>query len=475
MLFNSYVFIFLFLPLTLLLYFGLNKCRQYTLAKLSLVIASLVFYGYNEPYYVLIILSSIGMNYALCCVLQRYPKKAILAGGIIANVILLGYFKYFDFLLENINRFTGSAFDYLNIALPLGISFFTFQQISYLVDTAKGECKQHSFWDYVLFVTFFPQLVAGPIVSHDEMLPQFADMQRKRLNFDNFARGLQAFSIGLFKKVIVADNFGRIVSYGYQNIPTLSSLEAILTILAYTVQIYFDFSGYCDMATGIALMFNIKLPMNFNSPYKAATILEFWKRWHITLTRFLTKYIYIPLGGNRKGKVRTYLNVFLVFLISGIWHGAGYTFILWGVLHGIANILCRLFRKTVDKIPRPINWLMNFVFLNLTWVVFRAPSVGEAWQLIKQVGAGGFGLSVELASSLYQPASIAVMVLVLPLTAVVLVCTAAVLAIAVFGKNTNEIIERSRLSGWTLLTTWALFIVSALSLSGVSTFLYFNF
>ena len=275
--------------MTLLVYFGLNRLKKYNAAKLSLVLASLIFYGYNEITYVFVILSSILVNYLGCVMLRRFTwfRKAIVVIGVIANIALLGYFKYFDFLLENINALTGSEFSYLNLALPLGISFFTFQQLSYLIDAGRGQCTSHSFLDYILFVTFFPQLVAGPIVSHDEMLPQFASRENKKMDADNFSMGIQAFSIGLFKKVMVADNFGKIVTYGYGHIHVLNSIEAILTILAYTIQIYFDFSGYCDMATGIGLMFNIKLPVNFDSPYKARTIVEFWKRWHKTLTRFL--------------------------------------------------------------------------------------------------------------------------------------------------------------------------------------------
>ena len=451
MLFNSYIFILFFLPVVLTAYFMLNRFGRFLAAKGVLIIASLFFYGYSEPSYVPIILLSIGANYLICMLIRKLQDraKALVVLGIVLNLGLLGYFKYFDFLLENINNLTKSSFDYLQLALPLGISFFTFQQISYLIDTAKGECKHEGFLDYVLFVTFFPQLVAGPIVSHDEILPQFASEENKKLDYSNLAIGIRAFSIGLFKKVIIADNFGKIVSFGYGNIPTLNSLEAVLTILAYTIQIYFDFSGYCDMATGIGLMFNIKLPANFNSPYKATTIVEFWKRWHITLTRFLTKYVYIPLGGNRKGKVRTYINILIVFFASGLWHGAGYTH--W------------------------INWIITFVFINLTWVVFRAESVDQAWKLICRITAGGFGIHAELAETMLQPTLINIPAQIIPLLWVVLGYTVLVLAVALFAKNTNKIIENQKQTGWTLASTYVLFLLSVLSLSGVSTFLYFNF
>ena len=409
--------------------------------------------------------------------MRRYiaQRKKIVVLGVVANVLLLGYFKYFDFLIQNINQIFDSSFDYLQIALPLGISFFTFQQISYLVDTSRGEQTGESFVDYVLFVTFFPQLVAGPIVSHDEILPQLASKENKRFRSDNMVQGIIAFSIGLFKKVIVADNLGKIVTYGYQHIPQLNSFEAFLTIIAYTLQIYFDFSGYCDMATGIGLMFNIKLPMNFNSPYKSTTILEFWKRWHITLTRFLTKYIYIPLGGNRKGTIHTYLNIFLVFLISGIWHGAGYTFIIWGILHGLASMLCRVFAKQVSKIPKWINWLLTFIFLNFTWVIFRADSISQAGLLIRRLTVGGFEINEELTETLLQPTFISVPYQFLPFVFVIIVYIVVSLAVCIFCKNTNELVEKKSTSVQSLLATLCLFILSIISLSGVSTFLYFNF
>ena len=477
MLFNSYIFILCFLPLTLLAYFGLNALKKHKVAKLSLVIASIVFCGYSDITHVYIVVFSILMNYWAIGLLRRYPKwnRQIVAVAIIANIALLGYFKYFNFLLENINAMTGSNFDYLNLVLPLGISYFTFQQISYLVDARRGECKDYSFLDYVLYVTFFPRLVAGPIVVHDDLLPQLVSTENKRLDPANITMGLQIFVIGLFKKVIIADTFEKIVSYGYGHVSSLNSLEAILTILAYTLQIYYDFSGYSDMAVGVGLLFNINMPVNFNSPYKARTIVEFWKRWHMTLTRFLTKYVYIPLGGSRKGKARTYVNILLVFLVSGIWHGAGWTFIVWGLLHGVANGLCRLFSKTIEKIPSWINWVINFLFLNVTWIIFRAESLDQAWQLLCRVAAGGFIINAELTETLLQSMLISLPAQLVPFLWVVIGYTIIALAVSVFARNSIEIINRRYNGRWSLLWTYVLFIISMLSLSGVSTFLYFNF
>ncbi len=482
MLFNSYIFIFLFLPLTIFAYFGLNKLKLNKAARFSLVIASLFFYGYNNPSYLLIILSSIVLNYLFGKIIRRSNLKGknisqiVMIIAIILNIGILFYFKYFDFLIYNINMITTADFNYLNLALPLGISFFTFQQLSYVIDSYKNEIPDYDFFSYSLFVSFFPQLVAGPIVLHSEVIPQFEDPNNHKINSTNLAKGIQAFSIGLAKKVLIADNFGKIVDYGYIHISSLNSVEAILTVLAYTMQIYFDFSGYCDMATGIGLMFNISLPQNFNSPYKATNINDFWKRWHITLTRFLTNYIYIPLGGNRKGILRTYINIFIVFLASGIWHGAGYTFILWGILHGVAQILTRIFKKQIDKIPSVILWPINFLFLNVTWVYFRATSVSDAHLLFSRIFKGGFGvINAELTETLLQPVFISAPSQLIPF--MVVICMYFIMAglIAVAGNNTNQIIKNTKLAFSSWIATYVLLLCSILSLSGVSSFLYFNF
>lgn len=330
-----------------------------------------------------------------------------------------------------------------------------------------------------MFVTFFPQLIAGPIVLHNEIIPQFENKQNLHFNTDNFSKGLYIFSKGLAKKVLIADNFGKIVTFGYANIYSLSSFEAILTILAYTFQIYFDFSGYCDMASGIASMFNINLPMNFNSPYKANNISDFWKRWHMTLTRFLTNYIYIPLGGSRCSKTRTCINVLIIFLISGIWHGAGFTFILWGLMHGIAMVIYRLLSKSIDKIPCAITWAITFIFINITWVYFRAESISDANQVLSQVFSGGFTLNFEITETLLNIIPISIICNILEFNGIVNLVMIAIMigttAICLFTKNTLERAEKFKANTATLLSSCVLLIWSILSLSGVSTFLYFNF
>lgn len=482
MLFNSYEFVFLLLPVTLLVWYGLNRLRRYAAAKVCLVIASLIFYAYFNISYLPIILGSIAVNYALGRVLVSDASQAVrrlfVWIGVLLNLGVLGYFKYFDFFLQNLNLLFRADFAMRGIVLPLGISFFTFQQLSYVIDCYKRTVPRYAFLDYALFVSFFPQLVAGPIVLHSEIVPQFADVSKKSFQPDSFCCGVMAFSLGLAKKVLIADALGVVVNSGFDTLQSISGAQAWLTMLAYTMQIYFDFSGYCDMATGIGRMFNIELPTNFDSPYKAVDIVGFWKRWHITLTRFFTHYVYFPLGGNRKGKARTYLNIFIVFLVSGIWHGAGYTFILWGVLHGIANILCRALRPYLENVPKALLWIVNFAFLNLTWVIFRAPTITDAATLYRRLFSGTVGLQDTLKTALEKNiASNLLMNLGVPqheFVYIVLLIAAAT-GMALLLRNTNERIGRFRPTAVSALVVIALLTVSVLSLSGVSTFLYFNF
>ena len=485
MLFNSYIFIFAFLPISLIGYFALNHFHQNKIAKVWLVVCSLFFYAYYNVAYLWVILASMVVNYVLCLAFSKMGKhqsalcRLLFVIGLLLNIGALFFYKYLDFVLETANNFLNTDFIYLNLVLPLGISFFTFQQIAYLVDSYKGKAPVYSVVDYALFVTFFPQLIQGPIVLHDEIIPQFQDESRRRFNSDNFAKGLYAFSLGLAKKVLLADNLGKITSFGYSNIATLSSFEAVLTILAYTFQLYFDFSGYCDMANGISYMFNIELPINFNSPYKARNISDFWKRWHMTLTRFLTKYIYFPLGGSRCSTFRTCLNVLIVFLISGIWHGAGFTFIVWGLMHGVAMVLYRLLKKWIDKVPYAVTWLITFLFVNLTWVFFRALKISDAGLLISRVFSGGFQLQEELVDTLIHIVPVHVVKSFLrfdgALNVILIALMIGITIICLFTKNVQERVMTFRPKVLNLLFTLILLVWSILSLSGVSTFLYVNF
>lgn len=390
MLFNSYIFIFLFFPITLLGYYVLNHMKCFKTANIFLIGMSLWFYGYYNPSYLFIICGSIFVNYFISKRMEALEnsdkiRKLILVLGIGINIAIIFYFKYYDFFLENINVIFKKSFELKNIILPLGISFFTFQQISYLVDSYRGETKGYGFDEYMLFVSFFPQLIAGPIVMHSEIIPQFRDKGNRRFIAENFSKGMYIFALGLFKKVIIADTFGIAVEWGFGNVDMLRAMDAIIVSLSYTFQLYFDFSGYCDMATGIGYMLNIEIPQNFNSPYKALSIPEFWDRWHMSLTRFLKTYIYIPLGGNRKGKIRTYINIMIVFLISGFWHGANWTFVLWGLMHGLLNCINRRFKKIWEKLGCVTQWFVTFSIVNLLWVIFRADSISQAGQIIKDI------------------------------------------------------------------------------------------
>jgi len=313
---------------------------------------------------------------------KQISRTTILTIGVVANLGLLAYFKYTDFLIENINYAFSADVVMLDLALPLAISFFTFQQIAYLVDSYRRETKEYDFLNYAVFVTFFPQLIAGPIVHHKEMMPQFANIRTKVINYRNIALGLFIFSIGLFKKVVIADTFAVWANAGFDTATTLNLFEAWATSLSYTFQLYFDFSGYTDMAIGLALLFNIQLPVNFNSPYKATNIQDFWRRWHITLSRFLRDYIYIPLGGNRRGSFRTYNNLMATFVLGGIWHGAGWTFVFWGVLHGLALVIHRLWSQLGIKLWTCLAWFITFNFINITWVFFRAKEWGDALKVL---------------------------------------------------------------------------------------------
>ena len=364
----------------------------------------------------------------------------------------------------------------------MGISFFTFQQVSYLVDTYRGETKDYKFIEYAAFVSFFPQLVAGPIVLHDELIPQFRNESNKIFNHENFANGIYDFAVGLFKKVLIADTFGRAVSWGWSNVDTLTAMEIGIVMLSYTFQIYFDFSGYCDMAVGIGKMFNIELPINFNSPYKACSIQEFWKRWHITLTRFLRKYVYFPLGGSKKGVLRTYVNILIVFLLSGIWHGANWTFVLWGVLHGIAQVLNRIFRKKWDKCNQVFRWILTFAFVNVMWLLFRSDSVGQAVELLKHfIMMESLDVRDELCNTFILPEINYMVDYIKPVAYLRDKIDGfymwGALWIALFScLNLPNIHEQEfKPSFGKVLITSFLIVWSVVSLSGVSTFLYFNF
>ena len=486
MLFNSYVFIFAFLPVTFFVYFYLNNKRLTVAAKAFLVASSLFFYSWWNVAYLPIILFSMLFNYAVGVSLSRssqhirVSKKVLLIVGIVANVSLLAYFKYADFLISNVNLVLKSHFDLLHLALPLAISFFTFQQIAYLVDSYHGETKEYDFLNYANFVTFFPQLIAGPIVHHHEMMPQFANIHNKVLKYKNIAMGLFIFSMGLFKKVIIADTFAVWATSGFDHSKVLNMAEAWVTSLSYTFQLYFDFSGYTDMAIGAALLFNIKLPINFNSPYKAVSIQDFWRRWHMTLSRFLKEYVYIPLGGNRNGEFRTYTNLVTTFLIGGIWHGAGWTFVFWGLLHGIAIVIHRAWGQLGMRMNTLLAWFITFNFINITWVFFRAKEWDDAIKVLKGMFGGSLILPPTMQEQLDFLSHKGVTFSNYWLNSVTrdpytLWWLGAAMLVVVAFKNSNQITKNLKPNYLTALYAAILFLVSTSSLSKLSEFLYFNF
>jgi len=405
-------------------------------------------------------------------------NKPLLYIGLAFNVGLLAYFKYADFFIENVNLALSTQLPLLNLALPLAISFFTLQQIAFLVDSYGGLVKEKDFTDYTLFVVFFPQLIAGPIVHHKEMMPQFATLRGKIINYKNIATGLFIFSIGLFKKVVIADTFAQWASAGFSASEKLNMLEAWVTSLSYTFQLYFDFSGYTDMAIGIALLFNIVLPQNFNSPYKSISIIEFWSRWHMTLTRFLTTYIYNPLVKSF-GKFSFHKAMFATFVtmfIAGIWHGAAWTFVIFGAVHGTALVINHYYKSKKYKMNNILAWFLTFNFLNLSFVIFRAESMTDAFNIFRGMFAGELVLPFDLSS--YGLGFIEfshAWLRNLNTDNFIVLKIAVAFFIVLKLKNLNQIEKNMAFNIMTLIFTTFIIVTSLLHLGGVHEFLYFNF
>ncbi|MDY0194460.1 MAG: MBOAT family protein [Sulfurovaceae bacterium] len=488
MLFNSYIFIFAFLPITFFIYFWLNNKRLTYASKAWMVFASLFFYSWWNIIYLPLILGSILFNFTIGTIISRnnkqqkgISKKSVLIFGISANILLLGYFKYMDFFIANVNTALGTHWDLMHIVLPLGISFFTFTQIAYLVDAYRGEVKEMDYLNYTLFVTFFPHLLAGPILHHKEMMPQFDSVKSKIINYRNISAGLFLFSIGLFKKVIIADTFAKWANSGFDNSSMLSFFEAWATSLSYTFQLYFDFSGYTDMALGVALLFNIKLPINFNSPYKSLNIQDFWRRWHITLSRFLRDYVYIPLGGNRNGEFSTYANLFTVFLIGGLWHGASWMFVAWGALHGIAIVIHRAWQQMGLAMNKVFAWFITFNFINITWVFFRANEWGDALKVFRgMIGLNGIIFDDKYEKYLYflhscKQVTFGGITQNIGNDSDILIWMIIGFILILLFKNSNQKLDNFKFNYITVLISVMAFISGVLSLNKVTEFLYFNF
>jgi len=442
MLFNSVAFIFVFLPATLLIFFLVAKASRVA-ALCCLTVASLIFYAQTDSRYLLILVPSILANYLIGSALSGERlgdngRFAIVTFGIAANLACLFTFKYLDLFIDTIDRLNLADIGLLHIELPLGISFFTFTQIAFLVDAYQRKVSEPRFVNYALFVSYFPHLVAGPILHHAEMMPQFSAEGTFRPRLENFAVGLSVFFIGLFKKVILADHLAphvhRIFDAAGQG-TGLSALEGWSGALFYALQIYFDFSGYSDMAIGLSLLFGVRLPLNFNSPYKAVNIIEFWRRWHMTLSRFLRDYLYIPLGGSRAGEARRLANVMIVMLLGGLWHGASWTFVIWGGLHGLYLMVNHAWqmligeKRTRSRLSVLAGRLVTFLLVTVAWVFFRSPTLDTALSIAKSMfGLGALLVPIDPASSILPSSDVAAI-------------AAAAMAIVWLMPNTQEIMS----------------------------------
>ena len=402
MLFNSQVFVIGFLPIVVCLYYAAAANRA--AREAVLVAASLFFYGWWDPRFVPLLIAMTVANWAIAVWFGRTGARWIPVAGVAMNLAVLGLFKYADFLRGTVFFLAGEAWTPWHLILPLGISFFVFQKISYLVDLRRGKAEVYRFLDFALFVSFFPQLIAGPIVRHNEIIHQFRADPRGPHAWENLGRGFLLFIIGATKKTAIADSLASFVDSGFANLSAAPpGLGAAWTaVLAYTLQIYFDFSGYSDMAIGLASMFGFRLPFNFDAPYRAVSIRDFWRRWHMTLSRFLRDYLYIPLGGSRAGAARQAMNVVVTMLLGGLWHGAAWTFVVWGGLHGLALAANHLWARAGFRLPAPLAWIVTMLFVVAAWVLFRAANFSDAATMLAgMVGRHGLGAAQIPAETLY--------------------------------------------------------------------------
>lgn len=541
MVFNSFPFLFAYLPVVLIAFWVSKRYLETKWVDLCLIVASLIFYGWNYPKCLPVLLGSLIVNYVWGCLLYKdltkEPKttkkkiagktvektgselnnsvrkrKCILGAGIVLNVAVLCFFKYARLL---------PAFQGMEVDAP-GISFFTFTQIAFLVETYRGNIVPMGMREYGLYVSFFPKLMQGPIMLPEDFQAQRGDekateehKKRTRAVFKNFAlrstqtkdewwekllRNVILISLGLFKKVILADTLGQAVATGFENVSALNAIDAWVVMLSYTLQLYFDFSGYCDIAMGVAAFFGYDLPLNFDSPYKAVNIMDFWKRWHKTLTDFLTKYVYIPLGGNRKGTFRMYVNFLIVFFVSGIWHGAGWQFVVWGMMHGVLYVITRAvsgrgkdnnvrteadsgrIHRMLRGLSHGVCVLLTFLYVNVAWVFFRASSVKEGVRFLHRLVRGGAGKVSRTIAEAFNLDEFWYVIKVFHLDrssnsyfyVMVLFLIVCLLLIWVV-PNAVQIARKCRLNAGMILLAAVLFVWSVISFSGVSTFLYFNF
>jgi alginate O-acetyltransferase complex protein AlgI len=466
MLFNSFEYLFVFLPAGVICYFLLNRFGLNKTSNIWLVFLNILFYSWWNIANLPLLLFSILANYYISIAIINYnsidisyiTKRALLLLGIFTNISILCYYKYYDFFVTNTNHLFSSDFQVLRLALPLAISFYTLQQIAYLVDCYEGLVKRSSLVDYTLFVTFFPQLIAGPIVHHKEMIPQFETYKNKVANYNKLLLGFFFISVGLFKKAVIADNLDPWVAYGYDNANSINLYDGWITSLSYTFQLYFDFSGYTDIAIGSALLFNIYLPNNFNSPYKSSSLIEFWQRWHISLSKFITTYIYSPI-------IRSYSTptfavamsaTIITFFIAGLWHGSTWMFVIFGLLHGFGIVLNQYWKKYGFKLNRIFAWLLTFNYINITLIFFRSDSLGDAVNILN----GMFSTNLLLPESIFK------LYIIILLFCIILIC-----------NNTYNLIINANINIHTIFYYSFIMYTSIIimSMGRSSAFLYYDF
>lgn len=487
MLYNSVIFIAIFLPISLAGWFLLQKLENPAYAKLFLVGMSFWFYGYYNIWYLGILLCSIGLNHICSLLFERcsegHGRKAVFGTGLFLNIGILFYYKYYNFFLDNCNFFFHTDFHIEKIALPLGISFFTFQQISFLVDRYQRKAPCYPLIDYACFISFFPQLVAGPIVLHSELVPQIIERKNRKIEAESFFDGISLFILGLGKKVLLADMLAIYVNAAFDSVAGLDVPSAWAAVIFYMLELYFDFSGYTDMSRGIGKMFGFLLPENFDSPLRAVSVRDFWHRWHMTLSRFLTAYIYIPLGGNRKGKAKKCRNLMIVFFVSGFWHGANWTYVLWGILHGMAMVFETMFPKARFASEK-LNRFFTGLFITLTFGIFRSDSLKQAGLLFQKLFTGGFhGKLLRLSGTFQIPETWMLRELLTsrypellnPFCLCCMIVLFIISAAFIKARKAEAWIETRGHSRTGVFLLATLFIWAFLSLSQVSTFLYFDF
>lgn len=480
MIFSSYKFLFVFLPIVYTVYLILNKLKMDVIAKLWLVMASFYFYAQGSKSFFPFFVGSVGFNFLIGYLIGKQngkyaqtTKKALLIIGLAENILLLGYFKYTNFLISNYNYLTNAQIPMKTIVLPIGISFFTFQLIAYLIDSYRGMTKDYSLLNYLLFITFFPQLIVGPIVHHKDVVPQFENKKQSIFNMENFILGIFIFSLGCGKKVLLADPLTSFAQPYFKNAAGGSFWLGWFSAIAYTISYYFDLSGYADMAIGLGLLFNIKLPQNFNSPYKAKDFQEYWRRWHITLSNFLSQYVFRSIFKKGDKSLKYYLAIMVTFFVSGIWHGAGWSFVIWGLINGVFVCIASYMNRKNIKLPDALAWLLTFLGVIGTRIIFVSGSVRTTINAFKNlINLNEFRGSGIIGAIPKASAGLSAFIIENYYTIIILAIS---MGIAFFAKNSNEIMENFKPKLKYAVIAGVLLALSILQMGEVTKFLYFQF